>query len=114
VKNFCAVLSSLRKESGLSQRQVASSLGVSQALLSHYENGAREPRLEFVVKACDYYNVTADYILGRSNERGEAHATLMETLSGYIKELQEIRSSEDLLIDSYIRLRSEKLKQMQH
>ena len=65
MNNLSAVLSALRRESGRSQRQAASDLGVSQALLSHYENGAREPKLEFILKACDYYNVSADYILGR-------------------------------------------------
>ena len=67
--SFYAVLSALRRDMGRSQRQVASDLGVSQALLSHYENGAREPKLEFVVRACDYYGVSADYILGRVDER---------------------------------------------
>ena len=67
--DFAGMLSSLRKEKGLSQRCAATDLGVSQALLSHYENGAREPRLEFVAKVCDYYGVTADYILGRNAAR---------------------------------------------
>jgi len=66
---FARKLSRLRREAGLSQRQVASDLGISQALLSHYENGAREPKLEFVVKACDYYDVSADHILGRIEEK---------------------------------------------
>ena len=66
--HFSSTLSSLRREKGLSQRQAAADLGVSQALLSHYENGAREPKLEFVVRACDYYNVAADDLLGRVNE----------------------------------------------
>ena len=59
-------LHKLRRESGRSQRIVAEELGISQALLSHYENGAREPKLEFVLKVCNYYGVTADYILGRA------------------------------------------------
>ena len=63
--NFAGMLSHLRKEKGLSQRCAAADLGVSQALLSHYENDAREPKLEFVVKACEFYGVSADYILGR-------------------------------------------------
>ena len=63
---FSETLSSLRREKGFSQRQAAADLGVSQALLSHYENGAREPKLEFVIKACDYYGVTADSLLGRT------------------------------------------------
>ena len=62
---FARVLSQLRHEKGVSQRQAAQSLGVSQALLSHYENGIREPGLAFVVRACDYYQVSADYLLGR-------------------------------------------------
>ena len=53
--DFSRSLTLLRKEKGISQRSVARELGISQALLSHYENGIREPGLPFVVKACDYY-----------------------------------------------------------
>ena len=67
--DFAGTLKSLRLEKGFSQRRAADELGVSQALLSHYENNAREPKLEFVVKVCDYYGVTADYILGRVDDR---------------------------------------------
>lgn len=72
--NFAAALSQLRRDKNLSQRKVAGDLGVSQALLSHYENGLREPRLEFVVRACDYYGVSADFMLGRSAGRYDADA----------------------------------------
>ena len=63
---FSRTLSLLRQERGVSQRTAAGDLGISQALLSHYENGIREPGLAFVVKACDYYHVSADFILGRT------------------------------------------------
>lgn len=66
---FPRTLSLLRQEKGVSQRTAAEALGISQALLSHYENGAREPGLVFVVKACDYYGVSADFILGRTLSR---------------------------------------------
>lgn len=66
---FSRTLSLLRQERGVSQRTAAKDLGISQALLSHYENGIREPGLAFVVKACDYYNVSADFILGRTLSR---------------------------------------------
>jgi transcriptional regulator with XRE-family HTH domain len=62
-------ISKLRKERGLTQRKAASELRISQALLSHYENGIREPGLDFVVRACDYYGVSADFLLGRTNIR---------------------------------------------
>ena len=68
-ENFSRVLSLLRQEKGVSQRKAAAALGISQALLSHYENGVREPGLAFVVKACDYYHVSADFMLGRSLDR---------------------------------------------
>lgn len=66
---FSRTLSLLRQEKGVSQRMAAGELGISQALLSHYENGIREPGLLFVVRACDYYGVSADFILGRTLSR---------------------------------------------
>ncbi len=68
-EDFARTLALLRQERGISQRQAANALGVSQALLSHYENGLREPGLNFVVRACDYYNVSADFLLGRTLSR---------------------------------------------
>jgi transcriptional regulator with XRE-family HTH domain len=67
--DFSRVLSLLRQEKGISQRKAAAALGISQALLSHYENGIREPGLNFVTRACNYYHVSADYLLGRSLSR---------------------------------------------
>ena len=66
---FSRTLSLLRQERGVSQRTAAGALGISQALLSHYENGIREPGLAFVVRACDYYGVSADFLLGRTLTR---------------------------------------------
>jgi len=63
---FSRTLSLLRQERGVSQRTAAGDLGISQALLSHYENGIREPGLAFVVRACEYYRVSADFMLGRT------------------------------------------------
>ena len=62
-------LSLLRKEKGTSQRAAAQALAISQALLSHYEKGAREPGLAFVCRACSYYGVSADFLLGRTMDR---------------------------------------------
>ena len=64
--DFPRVLSLLRKEKHLSQKEAAAALGVSQALLSHYEKGIRECGLDFLVRAADYYGVSTDYMLGRS------------------------------------------------
>ena len=94
--NFCQTLSALRKSRGLSQRKVAQSLGISQALLSHYENGAREPGLSFVVKACDYYGVSADYLLGRTAV-SHSYAERLEEIQSFAEELQSLARRAELL-----------------
>ncbi len=66
--DFPRIISLLRKEHNISQKQAAADLGVSQALLSHYEKGIRECGLDFLVRAADYYNVSCDYLLGRTPE----------------------------------------------
>lgn len=69
IQEFSQVILKLRKERRLSQREVSEALGISQALLSHYEKGLREPKFEFVVKVCDFYDVSADYLMGRTKIR---------------------------------------------
>jgi len=68
--DFSRIITLLRKERGISQKKAAADLGVSQALLSHYEKGIRECGLEFLTKIADYYNVSCDYLLGRCAEPG--------------------------------------------
>ncbi|MBQ8134298.1 MAG: helix-turn-helix transcriptional regulator [Clostridia bacterium] len=67
--DFPRIITLLRKERGLSQKQAAMELGVSQALLSHYEKGIRECGLDFVIHIADYYSVSCDYLLGRTPDR---------------------------------------------
>lgn len=66
---FNRIITLLRKERGITQKQAAADLGVSQALLSHYEKGIRECGLDFVVRVAEYYDVSCDYLLGRSPDR---------------------------------------------
>ena len=49
-RSFPETLSALRRDRNISQRKAAADLHISQALLSHYENGAREPGLGFVCR----------------------------------------------------------------
>lgn len=67
--SFPRTLSLLRKEKKMSQKSVAAKLNISQALLSHYENGVREPGLGFIVSAADFYGVSLDFLLGRTMSR---------------------------------------------
>lgn len=65
----------LRKENGLTQQEVAKALGVGQTTVANYENGTRLPDFEKLSAFADLYQVTSDYLLGRSmNIRSEAPA----------------------------------------
>ncbi|MDR1755080.1 MAG: helix-turn-helix transcriptional regulator [Eubacterium sp.] len=79
--DFPRMMSLLRKEKKLSQKQVSKDLGVAQALLSHYEKGKRECGLDFLIRASDYYNVSADFLLGRSASRNGSLIFDMDTES---------------------------------
>ncbi|MBQ1210821.1 MAG: helix-turn-helix transcriptional regulator [Clostridia bacterium] len=89
---FSRIITLLRKERGISQKQAAMELGVSQALLSHYEKGIRQCGLEFVVKVADYYNVSCDYLLGRTADK-----------SGAIIAVEEIPSAESAESDNKVK-----------
>lgn len=86
-REFSSTMAELRKKRGFSQRKVAEDLQISQALLSHYEKGTREPRLEFVCRACDYFEVSADFLLGRTDEDGNTAAGALA--KARLKEISE-------------------------
>jgi len=67
--DFPRILTLLRKERNISQKAAAEKLGISQALLSHYEKGIRECGLDFVIAVADEYGVSTDYLLGRTSDR---------------------------------------------
>ncbi len=86
-RNFPVILSELRKEKGLSQKEAAAKLGISQALLSHYEKGIRECGQSFLIKVADFYDVTCDYLLGRTSERNDIQnvaANLLATNNDFL------------------------------
>jgi HTH-type transcriptional regulator, competence development regulator len=52
-----------------SQEEVAERIGISRARYSHYENNRSQPDNELLNKLADYYQVTVDYLLGRTDEK---------------------------------------------
>lgn len=59
-------LKQLRKNKGYTQIAVQMKTGIEQALLSKFENGERVPPTETLIKLADFYNVSIDYILCRT------------------------------------------------
>ena len=99
-RTFSQTLSALRHERNISQRKAAADLNISQALLSHYENGTREPGLAFVCKVCDYYNVSADYLLCRS-EQPNASASAAAMAKSWLAQLQGLVDRAQMALDEF-------------
>lgn len=71
----------LRKEKGWGQKQLASYLRVSVSTISNYEQGVHSPDLSILSKLADLFEVSADYLLGRTDNRSNL-TDLSETLTG--------------------------------
>lgn len=57
----------LREDKDLTQREIAGILGMSQTGYSKYETGENDIPTAILIKLADYYNVSTDYLLGRTN-----------------------------------------------
>ena len=62
-------LKELREEKNISQIKLAVDLGLNQNSISRYENGERQADYDTLIKFADYFNVSLDYILGRTENR---------------------------------------------
>ncbi len=59
----------LREDHDKTQQEIADYLGTSQTMYARYERGANELPLRHLISLCNYYKVSADYILGLSKEK---------------------------------------------
>ncbi len=104
---FGSLLAELRKERGILQKEVASCLNVTVATISNYENGVHTPDFETLVKLADFFDVSTDYLLQRTdykagintlNEQLFVNYTVSDLLNAIIK--LDPRSMESL-VDYY-------------
>ncbi|MCH5339638.1 MAG: helix-turn-helix transcriptional regulator [Acetatifactor sp.] len=75
------ILKQLREENGLAQKEVAAILHVSNGTMSNYENGIHSPNLDTLCAIADYYGVSVDYLLGRT-ESPYTEKELEQCISG--------------------------------
>ena len=61
---YIKIIKDLREDNDMTQQQVAEYLGTSQTMYARYERGANELPIRHLIKLCELYNVSADYILG--------------------------------------------------
>ncbi|MBK1811565.1 helix-turn-helix transcriptional regulator [Clostridium sp. YIM B02505] len=65
--SFGQILRELRNAKDVTLDTMAEDLNTTKATLSRYENDLREPKIDFVIKVAEYFNVSTDYLLGKTN-----------------------------------------------
>ena len=65
---FSERLADLRRKSGLSQNAVAKEVDVAVRAYQYYEYGEREPQLSTLIRMADFYGVSLDYLVGRTDD----------------------------------------------
>ncbi|HBF1646944.1 helix-turn-helix domain-containing protein [Clostridioides difficile] len=78
--NFAHRLKSLREEKDVKQVELAKVLKLTSATLSQYEKGIREPNNDTLSKLAEYFNVSTDYLLGRTNIRNTTKSAELEII----------------------------------
>ena len=63
--NIGEVIKELRTERDLSQQKLADAIGVSQKAIDYWERGINEPKASYIARLADFFEVSADYLLGR-------------------------------------------------
>lgn len=66
---FPEILKELREKKGITQQQLADALNLSKNAISHYEKGINMPNLDTVQNIADIFDVSVDYLLGRTSIR---------------------------------------------
>lgn len=93
-------ISKLREERGWTQEKTATMIDISRAALSHYEKNRREPDPYTLTKLADLYNVSVDYLVGRTDSSDQ---TLEEPIRQFVNQLElsdtEILKKYTLAID---------------
>ena len=66
--NYTQRLKDLREDSDLTLEELAKKLGLKREQYRRYEVGINEVKASFIIKICEFYNVSADYLLGFTND----------------------------------------------
>ena len=103
-------LKRLRQRSGVSQKQLAAAVGVSQQSINKYENHNIEPDIATLVRIADFFNTSVDYLVGRHSTESQeeplltVQLTLEESrfLQGYRLLSPRQKTSLDMVLENYL------------
>lgn len=83
----------LREDRDLRQIDVSNATGIDQKTLSNYETGKTQPDSDALIRLADFFDVSIDYLVGRSAQSFSSQADITKALSKVIKDLSSIRES---------------------
>lgn len=109
MKNICDRLRDLREDNDLTQLDVAKYIGTTQQYYSKYETGRHELPIRFLYKLSELYNVSADYLLGRTDCPGginkyDPHITDDCTSDELLAKLTSLSMPARIAVIEYIKL----------
>ena len=106
-------LRELRKEKNITMKKIGEIIGVSESAVSQYENGKRQPDHETLTKLADFFEVSIDYILGRTDDRyqkpGEENIKFDEFTYAMYNESKELTEEDKQALLGMARLLKSKL-----
>lgn len=85
MSNFTERLKFLRSRKGITQQELADAVGVSRTAITGYERLNKQPSFDLLIKIAEYFNVTTDYLLGKSDIEVEEDSK--KYFSNYIDKL---------------------------
>lgn len=97
-------LRELREESGLTQKDVARVLSMTNTSISMYELGQRQLTPELIIKFCSFYHCSADYLLGISDIRAPAAAAAAEAAPELLEAAKVIATLTPAQLDVFLKV----------
>lgn len=88
----------LREEFGLSQAEFANKIGLTQQSISLYEKEERKPSQDVLEALSDFFNVSIDYLLGKSETRSPEHIKLSDEDISFMKGIKKLDEHEKKII----------------
>lgn len=90
MKKFSNRLISLRKERGLTQEGLAKAINKTRSTISGYETEDKEPNLELICSLAEYFGVSTDYLLGKSDERNNVETVFYNDKGNFEKHFKNM------------------------
>ena len=104
---FSIKLKEIRESKGLSQKQLANSLDVSQGSVGNWESGIRQPNFDMLKKIADFFGISTDYFFGESENRFADEKKTNPAILNEISSLNEKEKEEVMSFIKFLKTRKE-------